>query len=74
MEAEEVKGLIEQIRDETREHANTATRVGNALMEMFNYTQQHDVKMQVITEDAYDKLVAEGKVDGSTFYNILEEQ
>ncbi|MDO4933796.1 MAG: hypothetical protein Q4E71_04220, partial [Prevotella sp.] len=32
-----LKKQLEQIRDETREHANTATRIGGAFLALFSY-------------------------------------
>lgn len=66
--------------DAIKQSSTTMSQTVNAVQQkqneqstMIKTLQGSAVKMVVITQDDYDKLVADNKVDADTYYNILEE-
>lgn len=73
---DEIRTNANLVKNATEVGENSAPRVGGVLVDLTDKVGEAIdglIKMVSISEEDYSKLVAAGKVDADTYYNIFEE-
>lgn len=73
---DEIRTNANLVKNATEVGENSAQRVGRVLVDLTDKVGEAIdglIKMVSISEEDYNKLVAAGKVEADTYYNIFEE-